>query len=59
MITEVAVADDAQLAAFDQHAARFHEHLPGDRIADAVFLGLDRAIRDIKEIILAARIQGS
>ncbi len=28
-------------------------------IADAVFLGLDRAIRDIKEIILAARIQGS
>jgi len=28
-------------------------------IADAVFLGLDRAIRDIKEIILAARVQGS
>ncbi len=28
-------------------------------IADAVFLGLDRAIRDIKEIMLAARAQGS
>ena len=28
-------------------------------IADAVFLGLDRAIRDIKVIILAARVQGS
>ena len=28
-------------------------------IADAVFLGLDRAVRDIKEIMLAARAQGS
>lgn len=28
-------------------------------IADAVFLGLERAIRDIKEIMLAARAQGS
>ena len=28
-------------------------------IADAVFLGLDKAIRDIKEIMLAARVQGS
>ena len=28
-------------------------------IADAVFLGLDKAIRDIKEILLAARAQGS
>jgi pyridoxine 5-phosphate synthase len=28
-------------------------------IADAVFLGLDKAIRDIKEIMLAARAQGS
>jgi len=28
-------------------------------IADAVFLGLDQAIRDIKEIMLAARAQGS
>jgi pyridoxine 5-phosphate synthase len=28
-------------------------------IADAIFLGLDKAIRDIKEIMLAARAQGS
>ena len=28
-------------------------------IADAVFLGLERAVRDIKEIMLAARAQGS
>ena len=28
-------------------------------IADAVFLGLDKAIRDIREIMLAARAQGS
>jgi len=28
-------------------------------IADAVFLGLEQAIRDIKEIMLAARAQGS
>ncbi len=28
-------------------------------IADAIFLGLERAIRDIKEIMLAARAQGS
>ena len=28
-------------------------------IADAVFLGLDKAIRDIKEILLVARAQGS
>ena len=28
-------------------------------IADAVFLGLEKAIRDIKEIMLAARAQGS
>lgn len=27
--------------------------------ADAVFLGLEQAIRDIREIMLAARAQGS
>ncbi len=38
MVAQVAIADDAQLTARDQHPARILEHLPGDGVADTVLL---------------------